>query len=61
MDRTELAHQVSTSLGDYAEDYDVEAIVVDLITEFPEVQTRGIDAVYPVAYWALVARHDPLD
>lgn len=58
MDRTELAHQVSTSLGDYAEGYDVEAIVVDLLIEFPEVRTRGIDAVDTDSYEDLIERHD---
>lgn len=56
MDRTALAHQVSTPLGDHIEDYDIDAIVGDLIDAHGPIET--IDDVDSDAYWDVVRKHD---
>jgi hypothetical protein len=55
MNRTEIAQQVSTTLGDFVDDYDMDAILDDLIDA--DV-TDSIDDVDTTTYWEIVRRHD---
>lgn len=55
MNRTAIAHQVSLTLGDHTEDYDIDAIVTDL----GEAGVKSsVDDVDSDTYWAIVERHD---
>jgi hypothetical protein len=56
VNRQNLAHQVSTTLGDHADDYDISAIVDDLVQEHGPIKT--IDAVDSGRYWDIVRKHD---
>lgn len=58
MNTQDLAHAVSLTLGDHLEDFDVPAIVADLVKEFPAVVDHGVHAVCEEVYWDVVARHD---
>jgi hypothetical protein len=57
MTRSELAHQVSLTLGDSAADYDIDAIVEDLIAAH-DGQLNTIDDIDSESYWAIVETHD---
>ena len=61
MKTQELARQVSTTLGDHIEDFDVEAIVRDLIAAAPGGVLQHIDEIAQDDYWAIVRRHDKTD
>jgi hypothetical protein len=56
MNKTEIAEQVRTTLGDHVEDFDVDAIVEDL------AQANGnalsVDDFASESYWAIVETHD---
>lgn len=56
MNRQDIAHQVSTTLGDHIEDFDIDAIVDDLVEENGTLSS--IDDVDSAAYWATVEKHD---
>ena len=56
MNRTDLAHQVSVTLGDHADDYDIDAIVGDLVDANGSIES--IDAVPSDSYWDTVRKHD---
>ena len=56
MDRQNLAYQVSTTLGDHPEDFNIDDIVQDLIDEHGPIDS--IDDVDTNAYWATVEKHD---
>ncbi|MFE4915864.1 hypothetical protein ACFRCX_30635 [Streptomyces sp. NPDC056652] len=56
MNRQDIAHQVSTTLGDHTEDFDIDAIMDDLVTENGPI--ANIDAVDSDTYWATVRKHD---
>ncbi|MGW2213217.1 hypothetical protein [Streptomyces sp. NPDC001781] len=55
MDRTAIAHQVSTTLGDHIEDYDIDAIVADLGAAGAK---NSVDDVDSDTYWNIVRKHD---
>jgi hypothetical protein len=55
MNRTEIAHQVSTTLGDHSESFDMEGILDDLAKA--GVETR-IDDIDSDVYWAIIEQHD---
>jgi outer membrane receptor protein involved in Fe transport len=55
MDRQDIAQQVSTTLGDHVEDYDIDAIVDDLGAA--GVKT-SVDDVDHDTYWGIVRKHD---
>jgi hypothetical protein len=57
MNRIDIAHQVSLTLGDHADDYDVEAIIDDL-TEAHDGPLNSIDDIDSETYWAIVEKHD---
>lgn len=52
--RTHLAYQVSLTLGDYPDDFDIDGIV-DEIRELSGA--TDVDQVEPQTYWAIVERH----
>jgi hypothetical protein len=49
-----LAYQISLTLGDHADDFDIPAIEKDLRA----MGATNVDAVDTEAYWAIVERHD---
>ncbi|WP_228981408.1 hypothetical protein [Streptomyces sp. DH12] len=57
MNRTDLAYQVSLTLGDHIEDFDIDAIVDDLI-ENHDGPLNSIDDIEDTAYWATVEKHN---
>ncbi|MFJ9799883.1 hypothetical protein [Streptomyces sp. NPDC101145] len=57
MNRTDLAYQVSLTLGDHIEDFDIDAIVTDPI-ENHDGPLNSIDEIEDTAYWATVEKHD---
>lgn len=57
MPRQDIAHQVSTTLGDHADDYDIDGIVDDLIANH-DGDLAGIDDFDSQSYWAIVETHD---
>jgi hypothetical protein len=56
MTTEDLKHQVSTTLGDHPEDFEIGAIVQEIVQEFGPI--GSIDAVPSERYWAIVERHD---
>jgi hypothetical protein len=57
VNRSDLAHQVSLTLGDSAESFDIEAIVDDLIAAH-DGDLNSIDDFDSQSYWAIVETHD---
>lgn len=57
MTRKDIAAQVVTSLGDHAADFDVDAIVDDLIAAH-DGDLASIDDFDSESYWAIVETHD---
>lgn len=56
MDRAkDLAYQVSLTLGDNAGDFDIEAIVADLMSGR---LITSVDEIDSDTYWTIVNRHD---
>lgn len=56
MNRRDIADQVSTTLGDHSNDYDIDAIVDDLVNASGPI--GSIDAVPSEDYWDTVRKHD---
>ncbi len=56
MNKTEIAHQVSTTLGDHAEDFDIDGIVSDLAAA--NGSAESVDDFESEEYWAIVEAHD---
>lgn len=56
MDRQGIAYQVSLTLGDHIEDFDIDAIVSDLVAAHGPIE--NIDAVPSGEYWDVVRKHD---
>lgn len=54
-----MAHQVSLTLGDHANDFDIDAIVEELTGIYGHL--LGIDDVPAQEYWAIVRKHDTKD
>lgn len=57
MNRQDIAHQVSTTLGDHTADYDIDAIVEDLIAAH-DGDLTSIDDFDSESYWAIVEARD---
>lgn len=55
MNRTEIAYQVSLTLGDHAESFDMDGILDDLAKAGVET---SVDDIESDAYWAIVEQHD---
>ncbi|MER8219681.1 hypothetical protein ABTZ58_03605 [Streptomyces sp. NPDC094143] len=55
MDRTDIAHQVSLTLGDHIESFDMDAILDDLAEAGVAASVDDID---DETYWEIVNRHD---
>lgn len=51
----DIALQVTESLCDYADDFNIDGIVRDIIDQFGLVDIGTIDEA---TYWALVEKHD---
>lgn len=59
MNRTDIAHQVSLTLGDHPEDFDIDAIVDDLRDlEATQAPIKTVDDVDSDTYWGIVRKHD---
>lgn len=56
MNRTDIAHQVSITLGDHADDYDIDGIVDDLVTAH-DGEIASVDDFDSESYWAIVETH----
>jgi hypothetical protein len=57
VNRTEIAHQVSLTLGDSIESFDIDGIVDDLIAAH-DGDLNSIDDFDSQSYWAIVETHD---
>jgi hypothetical protein len=57
MNRTDLAYQISLTLGDHADDFDIDAILDDLIANH-DGPLISIDDIDSGTYWATVEKHD---
>ena len=57
MDRQRITAQVTTTLGDHADDFDVNAIVDDLVAAH-DGDLSSIDDIETESYWAIVETHD---
>lgn len=57
MNRTDLADQVRTTLGDHVADFNVEAIVDDLLANY-DGEPSSVDDFESESYWAIVESHD---
>jgi hypothetical protein len=57
MNRTEIAYQVSLTLGDSTESFDIDGIVDDLIAAH-DGDLNSIDDFDSQSYWAIVETHD---
>jgi len=55
MNRTEIAHQVSLTLGDSIESFDIDGILDDLDRAGVE---GSVDDIESDAYWAIIEQHD---
>lgn len=58
--RQEIVYQVSQSLTEFADDYDIEAITDELIKTFDltgDNPTQTIDDIDENIYWAIVDKH----
>lgn len=57
MNRTDIAHQISLTLGDSVESFDIDGIVDDLIAAH-DGDLENIDDFDSESYWAIVETHD---
>ena len=57
MNRQDIAHQVSTTLGDHVDDFNIDGIVDNLIAAH-DGQIDSIDDFDSQSYWAIVESHD---
>lgn len=55
MNVQDIAYEVSLTLGDHNEDYDIDGIVDEITESYGYV---GVDAVPSEEYWAIVESHD---
>jgi hypothetical protein len=55
MNRQDIAHQVSLTLGDRPEDFDIDAIVNDLGEAGVKTSVDDVDSD---TYWDIVRKHD---
>lgn len=55
MNRLDMANQVSVSLGDHDNEFDQEALLLELIHTFGIVD---IDTIETVTYWRIVSKHE---
>lgn len=55
MNRNDIAYQISTTLDDYADDYNIDAIVDEIEKRHGLVDIDSIDST---EYWEIVERHD---
>ena len=60
MNRQDIARQVTATLGDHPEDFDIDAIVDDLVRAH-DGDLRSIDDFESESYWAIVETHDRTD
>lgn len=56
MNRQDIAYAVGTTLNGHIDDYDIDAIVEDIVDTYGYV--NSIDDIDTDEYWALVERHD---
>lgn len=56
MNRAEIAHQVSVTLGDHIEDFDIDGIVEDLFDANSDA--LSVDDFESESYWAIVESRD---
>ena len=57
MNRKDIAHQVSLTLGDSTDSFDIDGIVDDLIAAH-DGSRESIDDFDSQSYWAIVETHD---
>ncbi|KPC69073.1 hypothetical protein ADL27_54910 [Streptomyces sp. NRRL F-6602] len=57
MNRSDIAHQVSITLGDHADDFDIDAIVDDLAAAH-DGDLNSVDDLDSQSYWAIVESRD---
>lgn len=57
MNHQDIAAQVTTTLGDHSGDFDVNAIVDDLVAAH-DGDLSSIDDFSSESYWAIVETHD---
>lgn len=57
MNRQDIASQVTTTLGDHPEDFDIDGIVDDLIASHGG-ELNSVDDFESESYWAIVETHD---
>lgn len=55
MNRTDIAHQVSITLGDHIDSFDMDAILDDLDEAGV---TTSVDDIDSDSYWEIIRRHD---
>lgn len=55
MNRRDIAHQVSLTLGDRPGDFDIDSIVDDLNQAGVETSVDDIDSD---TYWGIIRKHD---
>lgn len=58
MDTQTLVDEVTTTLGDSADDFDVDAIVEEIGDTYGRDKVRGVDDVPSDEYWAIVRKHE---
>lgn len=57
MSRQDIAYQVSLTLGDHADDFNIDGIVEDLIAAH-DGTLNSIDDIEYATYWTIVEHHD---
>ncbi|NUV54603.1 hypothetical protein G6W51_17125 [Streptomyces coelicolor] len=57
MNRQDITRQVTTTLGDHPEDFNIDGIVDDLIAAH-DGDLNSIDDFDSESYWAIVETHD---
>jgi antitoxin (DNA-binding transcriptional repressor) of toxin-antitoxin stability system len=58
MDTDTLTDQVTATLGDSADDFDVDAIVEEIGDTYGRDNVRGVDDVPSNEYWVIVRKHE---
>lgn len=58
MDTQTITDQVTTTLGDSAADFDVEAIVTEIGDTFGRDAITSVDDVPDAQYWEIVRKHE---
>jgi prevent-host-death family protein len=57
-DQPDLASQIATSLGAYADDHNVDAIILELREVYGADVLKTIDSIPPAEYWRIVLKHE---